>query len=230
MFEDNFAELETIAAQPDAGEFERLWERLMDFTREATAFLEMVIDARRDLPDHGDSDRLLTLVTTTLPRAQAAGLINPELSADDVLLAQRMVYGVVVTTTDPDQVKTTVDRALTLLHLHSVPATRRNSFLCRHSGKTGSADPDSEGVPRGSASKSVTGRGVGQQAHLLSQNRAHPPAERGRLGRGIVVFRDQPVHDPFPPEINGPDALSLRQVGGERDITAVHDCAGPFRG
>lgn len=115
VFEENFAELEAIAAEPDAEAFVRLWSRLIEQTIEASAFVEMVVDARRSIPDYDGSQRLLALIEATLPRAQAAGLVDAELAPPDVLLAHRMVYGVVVTATEPGQIKDAVDRALALL-------------------------------------------------------------------------------------------------------------------
>lgn len=112
VFEENFAELEAIAADSGSETFIRLWSRLLELTIEAAAFVEMVVDARRNLPDYDGGDRLLRLIAATLPRAQAAGLVDADLSAADVHLAHRMVYGVVVTANDPDQVKDTVDQAL----------------------------------------------------------------------------------------------------------------------
>ena len=61
------------------------------------------------------AERLLRLVEATLRPAQAAGLASPRLTAADVLLAQRMAYGVVVTAAgEPTTVRATVDRALSL--------------------------------------------------------------------------------------------------------------------
>jgi len=125
VFEENFAELEAIAADPGEGAFGRLWSRLLEMTIAESAFVEMVVDARRALPDRGDDRRLLALVEATLPRARAAGLVDPALTADDVLLAQRMVYGVVVTETDPVRVRQAVEGALALLKERAlVPAVR----------------------------------------------------------------------------------------------------------
>ncbi|NTW42167.1 MAG: TetR/AcrR family transcriptional regulator, partial [Cellulomonadaceae bacterium] len=87
----------------------------VDLTIEASAFVEMVVDARRTLARPDDLGRLRALVDTTLPRAQAAGLADPGLTTTDVLIAQRMVFGVVVTAGPHDDVRGAVDRALSLL-------------------------------------------------------------------------------------------------------------------
>ena len=115
MFDDNFDELEAIAADPSPEAFGRLWSRLLDLTIEASAFVEMVVDARRNLPDYDGAERLLRLVESTLRPAQAAGLASAGLTAADVLLAQRMAYGVVITAAgEPRTVRAAVDRALSL--------------------------------------------------------------------------------------------------------------------
>ncbi|GIM97094.1 hypothetical protein [Paractinoplanes toevensis] len=54
--------------------------------------------------DHGGADR----------RA-GAGLVGGHISVNDVLLAHRTIYGVIVTAADPAEVTPAVDRALYLL-------------------------------------------------------------------------------------------------------------------
>lgn len=115
VFEENLAQLEVIAAETDAAAFGRLWTRLVELTVESAAFVEMAVDARRSLPDYSGAERLQVMVETTLTRAQAAGAADPQLTAEDVLLAHRMVYGVIVTEPDPGQVRAAVDRALRLV-------------------------------------------------------------------------------------------------------------------
>lgn len=108
VFEENFAELEAIAAQPDAEAFGRLWSRLLDLTVEAAAFVEMVVDARRTATDYDGARRLAALIEPPLARARDAGLVAPDVTVRDVLLHQRMAYGVVVTSLDPEGVRDTV--------------------------------------------------------------------------------------------------------------------------
>ncbi|MGC4808792.1 TetR/AcrR family transcriptional regulator [Micromonospora sp. DT233] len=115
VFEENFAQLEAIAAEPDAGAFGRLWDRLVQMTMESAAFVEMAVDARRTMPDYTGGTRLQALIHDTFPRAQAAGLVDPRLTVDDVLLAHRMIYGVIVTAVDPAEVGQAVERASHLL-------------------------------------------------------------------------------------------------------------------
>lgn len=118
VFDDSFAELDAIAADPVPDAFTRLWGRLVDITIDTSAFLEMVTDARRSLPDYDGSSHLLTLIESTLPRAQDAGLVPAALTPEDVMLAQRMVYGVVVTAIDPDDIRRAVAQSLVLLRPH----------------------------------------------------------------------------------------------------------------
>jgi AcrR family transcriptional regulator len=115
VFEENLEQLEAVGAEPDAGAFGRLWERLVALTIESAAFVEMAVDARRSLPDYSGGRRLQAAVAVTLPRAQAAGLMDARITVDDVLLAHRMIYGVVVTEVEPAGVAAAVERALRLL-------------------------------------------------------------------------------------------------------------------
>lgn len=115
VFEENLAQLEAIGAEPDPGAFGRLWERLVAVTVEAAAFVEMAVDARRSMPGYTGAKRLQAVVAATLPRAQQAGLVDPRITVDDVLLAHRMIYGVVVTEIEPAGVEAAVTRAMNLL-------------------------------------------------------------------------------------------------------------------
>jgi AcrR family transcriptional regulator len=115
VFEENFARLEAIAAEPGAEAFGRLWGCMVELTVESAAFVEMAVDARRSLPDYTGGERLHALIAATLPRAQAAGLVNPQLTVEDVHLAHRMMYGVITTEANPVDVRSAVDRSLLLL-------------------------------------------------------------------------------------------------------------------
>lgn len=117
VFEENFAEIEALAVEDDPGAFGRLWSFLVTLAVDSSAFVEMVVDARAALPDYTGHDRLVALVERTLPPARQAGLVDPSLTGEDVLLAWRMVFGVVVTSTDPGDVRRAVKRAVSLLRL-----------------------------------------------------------------------------------------------------------------
>jgi AcrR family transcriptional regulator len=115
VFEENFAQLEAIAAEPGAEAFGRLWQRMITLTVESAAFVEMAVDARRSLPDYAGGRRLQVLIEATLPRAQAAGLMSAQVTVDDVLLGHRMIYGVIATAAQSADVEPAVTRALELL-------------------------------------------------------------------------------------------------------------------
>lgn len=117
VFEENVADLEAAVVPADAEALERLWRKLVQQAMETTAFVEMVVDARRNLPEYDGGDRLLALVERALPAAQRAGRVDASLTASDVVLAWRMVFGVVVTASDPESVRAAVERALALLPL-----------------------------------------------------------------------------------------------------------------
>ncbi len=112
VFETHFEELTAIAGHDAPDAFVRLWSRLLDLVVEESAFVEMIVDARRSLPDYDGGPRLRDLVEQTLPRAQAAGLVPRTLGTTDVLLAVRMAYGVVATSVGSEDVRATVDRVL----------------------------------------------------------------------------------------------------------------------
>lgn len=106
VFEENFAQLEAIAAEP--GAFGGLWARIVRLTVESAAFVEMAVDARRSMPEYSGGERLQALIQATLP--SDAGI-----TVDDVLLAHRMIYGVIATAVDPADIEPAVRRALRLL-------------------------------------------------------------------------------------------------------------------
>ena len=100
VFEENFAELEAIVAEPGPGAFARLWDRLIELTLDSFGFVELVVDARRSLSDFDGDRRLARMVDDTLDRARAAGAVRASITRDDVLLGLRMVYGVAATAPD----------------------------------------------------------------------------------------------------------------------------------
>ncbi|BCY08190.1 TetR/AcrR family transcriptional regulator [Actinoplanes sp. L3-i22] len=115
VFEENFTQLEAIAAEPGPDAFGHLWERMVELTVESAAFVEMAVDARRAMPEYTGGERLRVLIGDTLPRARAAGLIDPVVTVADVLLAHRMVYGVIATVIDPAEAAPAARRAVDLL-------------------------------------------------------------------------------------------------------------------
>jgi len=125
VFAQNVAELEQIAAAPGPEAFEWLWRRLVEMTIEASAFVEMVVDSRRQLAQDDSERRLRSMLDATLPPAREAGRVDNRLTTDDVLLAQRMIYGVVVTTVDPAQIANLVTDALRLVPSLPAPSDPR---------------------------------------------------------------------------------------------------------
>lgn len=116
VFADNYAELEHVASEITGPEcFLELWRRLVSYTTESVGFVEMVIEARRELPETLSEDRLLALITEPLARAQEAGLVDPSWTPRDVLLLQHMVYGVVVAQPDASRAAEAVRRALQIV-------------------------------------------------------------------------------------------------------------------
>jgi AcrR family transcriptional regulator len=122
VFEAHLVELERLAAEPGEGTFDRLWSRLVELTVAQQAFIEAVVDARRNVPDLDLEGRVRRLVDSTLPPAQAAGLVRADLTSDDLMLITRMVFGIAVTAADPASARPAVDRALALILVQGRPA------------------------------------------------------------------------------------------------------------
>lgn len=114
VFADNFAKLEDLAAATAGPEaFRVLWRSLVDNLLESTAFVEMVLDARDDLPAEIDAPRVELLMAEPLARAQAAGLVDPTWTTSDVLLLLHMTHGVVIA--QPERARAAVHRAISLV-------------------------------------------------------------------------------------------------------------------
>lgn len=111
VFEDNFAELEALAARPGVDGFDRFFARLVDLMVESVGFVELVVGARGVLADYDGDERLAALVEGSLGRAQAVGRIASTVTVDDVALALRMIYGIAATARDADQRRADVARA-----------------------------------------------------------------------------------------------------------------------
>lgn len=97
VFEENFVRLETAGAEVAPGSFAALWALLVDSVVESAAFVEMAVDARRELPDFGGNERVIAVFGPHVEAARRAGEVRADLVVDDVLTAVRMVYGLVVT-------------------------------------------------------------------------------------------------------------------------------------
>ena len=84
--------------------------------REA-AFVEMVVEARRSQPHYDGDERLRALIERTLPEARAAGRVPPTVAVEDVLLAWRMVFGVVATAESTPAARKDVARVVAFFDL-----------------------------------------------------------------------------------------------------------------
>ncbi len=116
IFEDNYAELERIAEEDTGpGAFLRLWRHLIELTLGSTAFVELAVEARRELADPSYGDRLLRILEGPLARAQAAAEVDAALTVEDLALAHRMIYGVIVTQPDAISARSAASRALRLI-------------------------------------------------------------------------------------------------------------------
>lgn len=115
VFEDNFVELERAARAGGPDAFGALWAVLLEQTVREAAFVEMVLEARSAQPDYDGDVRLRALIAMTLPDARKAGRIPAAVQVEDVLLAWRMVFGVVVTAPSASAAADDVARALDLL-------------------------------------------------------------------------------------------------------------------
>lgn len=114
VFEDNFTELRAIAASDGPQALEKVWSRLVEFTITDVAFVEMYVEARRTAADYDGSQQLIDLLTPALAKAQEARLISKELTVDDLVLAHRMIYGIVVTSDSETRARTAVSEAMKL--------------------------------------------------------------------------------------------------------------------
>lgn len=116
VFEDNFADLEWLAASIPGPEcFAAVWRQLVAYTVASSAIVEMVIDARTQLPADVNEERLVALVADPLARAQAAGRADPAWTPSDILLFEHMIHGVVMAQLDPAAAMDAVRRALALI-------------------------------------------------------------------------------------------------------------------
>lgn len=111
VFEDNFRALEEAAASGGAQAFPRLWRLLLEQTVREAAFVEMMVESRRTADDYDGGARLRELIRATLPAARTAGVVDSCLAVDDVLLAWRMAFGIVVTSTVPGEAERAIARA-----------------------------------------------------------------------------------------------------------------------
>lgn len=116
VFDDNFRELEQLAAAPGEDRFGEIWRRLIALTVESTAFIEMVVVARDEIPDELGSQRLENLLAEPLAIARASGQVSPTWTTEDIVLILTMIYGAASSASDRDQAAANAQRALELLN------------------------------------------------------------------------------------------------------------------
>lgn len=122
VFAENFEELErVIDTTPGPECFHTAWYLVVGYTVSSSAFVEMAIEARSDVPESLGSRRLERLLAEPLARAQQAGLIDPTWTPQDIVLLQRMVHGVVISEAETEAVPRAVRRALELVDASLVP-------------------------------------------------------------------------------------------------------------
>lgn len=97
VFEENLAQMRALAADESDHAFFSFWEGMIELVVESSAFIEMAVDARRTHPDYDGEAQLRAILNPLLTRTQAAGHLPLTLTMDDLVLAQRATYGVVVT-------------------------------------------------------------------------------------------------------------------------------------
>lgn len=111
-FESHWAEFEELAADPAPGALQRVWQRLVELTIQERGFIEAFQDQRRANADYEGHDKMAGILAAPLERAVAAGLVDPALTPDDLMLGVSMAYGVVVTSVDDEGLPERVSRAL----------------------------------------------------------------------------------------------------------------------
>ena len=72
------------------------------------SFVEMAVEARRELPDFGGNERLSNAFAPHIEAAVTDGEVRPDLQAADVLTGVRMIYGLVITSVGRTTLASTV--------------------------------------------------------------------------------------------------------------------------
>lgn len=117
VFTTNIAELRTLAEDDDSHAFVRFWRRVLEMTVSEVAFLEMAYAARDDIETRLSDLDFATLTESLLRRAQEAGVVRATLTFDDVLLTQRMAYGIAKSREPHEDVAARLSQMLRLLQL-----------------------------------------------------------------------------------------------------------------
>ncbi len=115
VFEENFAELEALAAENGPDAFARFFERIVELMIESVGFVELVVGARGVVEDYDGDERLARLLATPLAHGQDAGRVSRDVTTDDVAIALRMIYGVAATARDESRRRADVERVRDLV-------------------------------------------------------------------------------------------------------------------
>lgn len=91
VFEDNVAELETLAAD-EATTLDDLFDRIIEQTLASAAFLDLVTSSEERMAAVGE--RVTRLLAGRLERARAEGQVRADVTPDDLLLVIAMLAGV----------------------------------------------------------------------------------------------------------------------------------------
>lgn len=97
VFEENFARYEQISTAQEPDVFFALWEEVITHVIEATAFIDMAVEARLAGRDYDAIERLMEILEGPLQRAKAANMLASDVTLDEVVMAIRMAYGIVRT-------------------------------------------------------------------------------------------------------------------------------------
>ncbi len=114
VFAENVDEIVALCANAtEPGAFFEIWARLVEQSLESVAFVEAL--ARTGIPGWAGAVRLVAALDGPLAAARTSGLVTADVTTDDLLLALRMVYGVVATSPDRSTAEADVHRALGLI-------------------------------------------------------------------------------------------------------------------
>nr|WP_202926968.1 TetR/AcrR family transcriptional regulator [Gordonia desulfuricans] len=117
VFNEHWDDYERIAANPGPDAFPQMWSLIIEHTINNVAFIEMVAESQRNKTGTNTWKRLRDVLEGALKVSQAAGTVDPGLTVRDVMLAHRMVYGIVATAVDHSRLRADVIRALAVAGL-----------------------------------------------------------------------------------------------------------------
>ena len=90
VFDDNLADLESVAAGPDAT-IDDLLDRVAAQITVAAGLVELILTEQQDERVIGFQERLAAVAATVLERQRSNGQVGPGVTADDVVIAVAML-------------------------------------------------------------------------------------------------------------------------------------------